>query len=387
MKLAKKNWSTPVWSRLNQLLDKHRNQPAYAVFDFDNTSVIHDVQEATMIYQIEQLRFNIHPDQFQQILETNLPDPHHDLHGAGQTTTVRKLTNDLTRDYRYLWEHYEGLAGRESLAEIHQSDYYLDFRAKLRFMYTAVYTSFRDPVVDPWCNYLFVGMTPAEVRQLALESHRHSLHLPLEHRTWTSPQSLPGQAGVIQIRFRSGYRIPEELVDLYQALSQHGIEPYIVSASFRDIIVAIASADEFGYQVPPSHIYGMVLALDDGGRYTTDYSPDHLPTQRQGKTQTIQQCIQPQYQGQDPVLVAGDSQGDYEMLTDFPHLEVGLLFNLGRDDHFAELVYEALAPSGRYQADFLLQGRDEYQGQLRPEPSSLRLGRDEPILTVVPDPR
>jgi hypothetical protein len=38
----------------------------YIVTDFDNTSVFLDIEEATLIYQLEHLAFNVTPEQLNQ---------------------------------------------------------------------------------------------------------------------------------------------------------------------------------------------------------------------------------------------------------------------------------------------------------------------------------
>ena len=56
------------------MIDENANQGKYVVFDFDNTSVIFDIQEALLIYQIENLQFKIDPADMEAVLETGIPD-------------------------------------------------------------------------------------------------------------------------------------------------------------------------------------------------------------------------------------------------------------------------------------------------------------------------
>ena len=56
------------------MIDENADSGKYVVFDFDNTSVIFDVEEALLIYQIENLAFKIDPDDMADVLETQIPD-------------------------------------------------------------------------------------------------------------------------------------------------------------------------------------------------------------------------------------------------------------------------------------------------------------------------
>lgn len=55
------NWAPATRARIQAVIDENANQGKYVVFDFDNTSVIFDIQEALLIYQIENLQFKIDP--------------------------------------------------------------------------------------------------------------------------------------------------------------------------------------------------------------------------------------------------------------------------------------------------------------------------------------
>ena len=81
--LKSTNWDPSVKACLNELLtDVGRNSPdynptqrPYAVFDFDNTVSILDVEEQLAIWQLVKMRFNIRPEQMFSILTAGVPDP------------------------------------------------------------------------------------------------------------------------------------------------------------------------------------------------------------------------------------------------------------------------------------------------------------------------
>ncbi len=68
------------FDQLNQLIatygkDSPNYNPEkrpYIVTDFDNTSVFLDIEEATLIYQLEHLAFNVTPEQLNQIIRKGI---------------------------------------------------------------------------------------------------------------------------------------------------------------------------------------------------------------------------------------------------------------------------------------------------------------------------
>ena len=55
--LAAGTWDAQVRNQLNGLLETYQDSGAYAVFDFDKTSIVHDVSQALWVYQVEHLRY------------------------------------------------------------------------------------------------------------------------------------------------------------------------------------------------------------------------------------------------------------------------------------------------------------------------------------------
>lgn len=63
--LLEGNWKPEIHQRLQKLIEEYgvkssaydKDQKPYAVFDWDNTTVINDIGEATLTYQIEHLAF------------------------------------------------------------------------------------------------------------------------------------------------------------------------------------------------------------------------------------------------------------------------------------------------------------------------------------------
>jgi len=76
--------------------------------------------------------------------------------------------------------------------------------------------------------------------------------------------------------------------------------------------------------------------------------------------------------GYGPIFVAGDSDGDYDMLRDFPDTELGFIVNRLKKGKIGELSKRAADELQKDTPRFLLQGRDEHTGNWIPVESTLR---------------
>ena len=393
-KLITGNWAPHTRARIQAVIDANANKGRYVVFDFDNTSVIFDVQEALLIYQIENLIFRISPDKMQGVLETGIPDLNKAIgkNAAGQDVHVNDVMADLVADYTWIYANYKGMNGTKDLNLIHASNEYQDFAAKLRFMYNNLGDYFDHAVSYPWVTYLFTGMTPAEVQEMATASHKYwATYGRYATVTWTSPLELTGKAGVVSADFITGVTFTDELIDLYHTLAANKIDIYIVSASPQDTIVAANKA--MGYGVPEDRVYAMRNKLDASGRYINEYNYDwggvgkYAQTQGPGKSTIIKNFIAPKYNYVGPLIVFGDSAGDMNMMTDWMpqgDTQLGVIFNRYRNPSSDPLTWKASVEAsqtiGKADAKFVLQGRDDNNGQLRPTEKTIRLGTNSEVL-------
>lgn len=387
------NWAPATRARIQAVMEENAGTGRYVVFDFDNTSAINDVEEALLIYQIENLRFQINPDDLKGVLETQIPDLDKAVgtNLEGRDVTSAQLTADLVSDYRWLYQNYEGFSagGEKDLTYIHATEQYQDFAAKLRYLYSAVGDTFDASVSYPWVTYLFTGMTSKEVYDLAAESHQYwSSYGRFASETWTSPVSQPGKSGVVSVSYKTGITFTDELRDLYQTLKANKIDIYIISASFIDVIRA--ANDNFGFGIPDDRVYAMRNVLVDG-KYSNEYDYNwggenqYSQTQAAGKSAVVANYIAPRYNGAGPLMVFGDSAGDWNMMTDWMEkgdTQLGVIFNRYRktSDPIWQGSSEAAGTIGSADARFVLQGRNENTGELIPTEYSILLGSDQKVL-------
>ena len=387
------NWAPATRARIQAVIDENANSGKYVVFDFDNTSVIFDVQEALLMYQIENLIFAIEPDEMEGVLETGIPDLTLSMGTSldGKNITPATLVADLVSDYTWIYENYEGMDGDHDLDYIHASNQFQDFETKLRFMYNNLGDYFDHSVSYPWVTYLFTGMTPEEVQELATASHNYWANYGrYAEVTLTSPIELPGETGIVSTTYTTGLTFTDELKDLYATLMANGIDVYIVSASPIDTI--LAANECMGYGVPEDQVFAMRNKLGEDGRYINEYDYDwggegmYAQTQGEGKSTIITNFIAPKYDGAGPLMVFGDSSGDWNMMTDWMDdgdTVLGVIFNRYRkpsSDPIWEGSNEAAQTIGEADARFVLQGRDENTGELRPSEKSILLGETEEVL-------
>jgi hypothetical protein len=143
------------------------SKPPYVVFDWDNTSVFLDIEEASLIYQLENLTFGATPAQLETALRRNIPKTHfapaHN-NAAGQPVNIDSVVPDIVASYTWLYRNYSGLQGSMPLAAVKQNPNYAAFVTKVRYLYEAIGDTFDHDTAYPWVTYLFVGLNEAQVR-------------------------------------------------------------------------------------------------------------------------------------------------------------------------------------------------------------------------------
>lgn len=383
-------WDPQTKQRLELLIKKHGHQspghnaakPPYAVFDWDQTCIFNDTQEALFRYMIANLLFKATPEEFKAALQKDVPKDNFKAdynNQAGKPVNIDLITEDLERDYRYLYDNYIKNK-KQSLEEIKKTEQFIDFQPKLAYLYEAIGGSFSAEISYPWVLYLFVGLTEAEVAEMAEKSNDAALADSLDTYALTSSRKMPGQAGLISLKgYKRGLRLAPEMSNLMNVLRANGIEVYICSASHEAVVRVFAGQPKYGYNVPPENVIAMKTKIKDG-KYLGEYdnTEGYPQTQQAGKTKAIQMKLVSKF-GYGPILVAGDSQGDYNMSVDFPETEVTLMINRLRADDFGRLGLEAVEQKGSPEARYILQGRDENIGQFRPSTATIKPGRAAPL--------
>ncbi len=337
---SKKDWDKDVYKSLNALIVDHAGKNDYAVFDFDKTTIVHDVSNALLVYQVENLKFADAPSH--SFLD-GIDDKDAILKGA--EISSREMGDTLKAEYNRMKAR---LSDGESMDSIRVSDDYLDFRARFISFMDALGKTFSEEVWYAWMPGLLTGMTTEEAKELISEAIDDQLgEDKLAVEEWTSPDGRWG--GPVE----KGIFLPEEMKDLYAALNDNGIDTYICSASLELIVETLACDSVRGLALSPERVYG--LRFVDSPRIVAKYDSEYKQPIKEGKVECIKTYIAPQYGDRGPVLVGGDSNGDVPMLTSFDDTRASLIIDVKRNPESSIGQLAAKAKSEDNEGRYLLQ--------------------------------
>ena len=356
------DWNDEVKNAINALVDTYGKASEnyadpYAVFDFDNTCSIFDVEEQLAIYQLQTMSFAITPDNLPEVLATDIgvADGKQDLESGRACYSVDEVEHsyqewidDIEAAYKYLYEQYGPFspAGLEEAkqAEIQADPQWAEFATKMRAMYDVVFDSESADVAYPWILYWFTGMTEQEVYDLAYASHSFYKELETSSVTWTTPDDIKSKVGKVEYTWTSGTQVSENIKELWKVLDENGIDVWVCSASATDPIRA--AIDVWGLHEYCTGMLAMTNVLEDGkyinhydfengcgwlakenGEWERDTLPTKAQTQGVGKTTAIVNAISPKYSNHGPIAGFMDSTGDFNFCTEFETLKLVICFN------------------------------------------------------------
>jgi phosphoserine phosphatase len=352
---------------------------SYVVCDWDNTSAFGDAAETLAYYMLDNLLFPWSMNDFRKVVRLNVPQgPSKILKKDGRSVLFDDLIEDLVENYAYIYSNYRGLAGKMSLEEVKASEEYRDFAAKLYLMIGALDMTCGTSLADQWMGQLMSGMTRERLTMLSEQSIRKNLGGELRKIKLTGSDKLDRRCTGVPLTTFQGLRIYPDMGNLYQALMNNGIDVYIVSASPEDIIVPIATRKEYGYGIPRGHIFGAKYA-EVNGIVQPDLWGERKMTWGPGKVDLIRtQFIA--VKNYPPILVCGDSDGDYNMLSGFPETQLGLIVNRLKKGNIGTLCEQAHRQRNDSKPRYILQGIDENTGLFNADEATVKLGTTEKYL-------
>ena len=416
-------WDDTVKQGLNDLFDLYgktsegydETKKPYAVFDFDNTCSIFDVEEQLAVYQLQVMAFAFTPDELPGILATGLSEMDKDRsdleYGKG---SYNDWIADITAAYKYLYETYGPFtaAGLDEAkqATVQADPEWSEFATKMRTMYDLVYDAESASVAYPWVLYWFTGMTEDEVYALATGSHSKYKEVETSEVTWTSPADIESKVGQVEYTWTSGTQVTENLKELWADLQANGFDVWVCSASATDPIRA--AVDVWGLRDYLTGMMAMTNTLVDG-KYTNSYDYDtgyawlvengewvkgdvatKAQTQGAGKVTAVENVLVTKY-GYGPIAGFMDSTGDFNFCTEFDSLKLVLCFNrasrkitdggglvaIAAVYESDDLGYDFAKADAAGDIMFVLQGRDETGLRtLSGTRETMRYGADAPKL-------
>jgi phosphoserine phosphatase len=329
-------------NRLRAIAAKNTPMKPVAVFDFDNTCVFRDVGQAVFRLQLINLQYRLSPDQLAELL------PIHQSTIGGKP--IDAVISTLMHAYRQLWP----LIANKKQQEARLLPEYRLFTTLLMWFTDKARKDERlgPRYVLPFMGKLLAGYSLPDLRQFAAEAVTTAMTEPLVEATLTA--QAPEPLGLIEATYLLGLHAHPEMNALMHMLQNQGVTCYVVSASTEWLVEEAARL--LGFPVTADQIFGIRVGLDAQGQLTTQ-DPDAYPiTFREGKADIIRQFIKGTL-----VLVAGDADTDFEMLT-LPEVPIRLLINRNQVGLISTLYQDPR---------ILLQGLDQQTGRFRPFRESL----------------
>lgn len=335
MALQRLGWNEGNHRALNRFIATIGHQDI-AVFDWDNTCIFGDIGEAVLRHQALHLHFKFTPEQLGTIIPDQVRGIDH-VCIAGRSLPLPEIKNRIVAAYKKVF-------GRR-LAAIRSNASYHDFSIGL----LALNRGFEEtPGIGcefayPWTVHFLQGFSADEVRRLAATVIGRELGAALRDRTrFDSRRQL-------LYRWRAGIRSFTEMADLARNLQIAGCRVIVSTASNPLIIETMIRQTGFAAE----KVIGM-SADSDKGILQEALAPVLAPNFGPGKVKNLEQLLD-----REPVFIAGDSEGDYDMLTAFPATRLKLLIRRQQPGKMAALYQKALAGDPRY----LLQNVDPVSGR------------------------
>jgi hypothetical protein len=309
-----------------------------AVFDFDNTCICGDIGRSVFRCQAQTLSYRIDPPTLAELL----PVCEAAIDGQDLTLIRQQLISDYTLLYPFLAE------GRPEEALTHPGQ--ARFSTLLLWYAAAArrVPQLGSGFVVQLMAQLLAGHTTAEMAALTDLTIEQLLGEPLGQQRCQA--EFPPPIGTIEAGFDTGIRAYDEMIDLMHLLTRHQIDCQVISASSGPLVQAAVT--RFAFPVAAEHIFGIRLTPLPEGIFAPEPLAGYPLTYRSGKAEVIHSRINGQV-----ILVAGDADTDYEMLT-LPDIPLRLLINRNSTGLISTL-YE--------HPDYLLQGLDTGTGSFRPE--------------------
>jgi phosphoserine phosphatase len=335
MPLQRLNWNERNYRSLQRFIATIGREDI-AVFDWDNTCIFGDIGEAVLRHQALRLAFKFGPERLREII----PDQ---VSGIGLIRSNGR-TMPLSEIKGQIVAAYEKICNRR-LAEIRTSAPYRDFSAGLLALNQSLEQT---PGIGcefayPWTINFLQGFSEAEVRRLA------GVVIAGELRQNIKSRCLSDSRQRLLYRWTAGIRPFPEMADLARALKRAGCRVIVSTASNPQIVETMVQRTHF----PADQVIGMG-ARSENGILQGGLAPGLAPNFGSGKAKNLSRLLE-----REPLFIAGDSDGDYDMLTAFADTRLKLLIRRFPPGRMAPLYRKALAGNRR----FLLQEVDQASGQ------------------------
>ncbi|HHB74984.1 MAG TPA: hypothetical protein ENK84_00365 [Desulfobulbus sp.] len=337
--------------RLHGWLEVIRRKPDFsqpvAVFDFDGTCIFNDIGKAVFEFQLDHFLFRHHIESFAALFPQ--------WAGALDGIPMAKIREQLIGLYREL----SSLTSKRIPAITTLRPAWKKFKVLFLWYINAAR---RNPLLGPeytltLLTRLLAGYTVAEVGRMTIQALQKALDANVGEVIHSIRFAPP--IGTISVTMHQGIRVYPEMIDLMTGLNESGIRCVVISASSQWVVEH--ALEYLGFPVEREDVYGIRVKLNEQGVLKTCPADDYPITYRMGKRQVLENLV-----SGTPILVAGDAETDYEMLT----MPVPVRFII---DHGGKgLIRELINTPG-----YLVQAVDRRKGAFRSS------GEKPPIQSVI----
>ena len=167
LNINQQKWDPFVVQRLNTVIRESASEASvskqdteYAVFDFDNTTIMHDIEDHLMMYMIDHLAYKMTPDEFYDVLTTGPMNFNQPIFPNSQNmATYIDLADDIIAQYQVLYTDYIALdeSERLPLEQVKELTQFNEFSAKLRLFYQLAGSEFQRTPGENSPIYWFKG--------------------------------------------------------------------------------------------------------------------------------------------------------------------------------------------------------------------------------------
>ncbi|MCP1229747.1 lipoprotein pyruvate-formate lyase [Acetobacter indonesiensis] len=382
-------WAPKTRAAIQAVINEHGhysenydvNRRPYAVFDWDETAIVGNVQDTLFHYMLDHFSFLLPTSDFRHLIHTHasdrpLPKPFTTI--KGKPISLSLLVQDILEDYSSLAARYGHLPHPLPRETIVQDAVAQAFRARMVFFYQALRATHGGEEAQRWLIRLLAGQTITDVLGMTRAANEWGLGQSIGQITLRCPEGRAGEGGTAQATIVQALRLTPEMSDLFQILQEHGIDPIICTSSLEDCTAFFATSSEYGYNIRREHVFGArldehkhVLLSTESAKYPFPYGS--------GKTAIIHKYLIAKRQ-RPPLMIFAGEDSSAHLLSSFPEASLCCLINRKQSDTMQPFLKEAARLRSTERPRLVLQGRDENTGEWLPEEASIFLGETEPTL-------
>ena len=290
-------WNKKLENRINEVIEKYKNLGHYAVFDCDNTILMNDIQFALIHYLLKFKKFKTTPIELKKFLNNKFPQ---------ETEIINNFCNIFKNAY------YEDINSME----------YLKFLSN--FSEFVEYLYFKYDKFDLNIFFSYKNMSYEELEKLIEEAISYHNNSEFGIENWIYENNIS--------TYKIGLKIANEMSELIKKLHDNNIDVYVISASTFEVVDSVLQP----LKKYISKIYAKKI-INKNNIFTGLLDENELRITSLDKKIIIEDILKQKY-NKDPIIVAGDSMGDFDMLTGFKNTKISILIDRNRNDKFQNLL-------------------------------------------------